>query len=210
MRTAPRKAKTHTSSTDPGRGLDTTDGSPKAPLVRRSVIAASVVSLLVAGGVGWLSAAVAPESAAAAQALTTANAAPTTVRMASPTTVTPIGVAAVSQPATAPTTAAAHTPATSLAPRPAPVAVSSPAPSGCAAALAYLASHSAPGFTFQCPGYALGHQAMTCVNVAGVCPGLKEIVIARACPASWMNEASNSWVLTGQSNRMIDPYGYCT
>jgi hypothetical protein len=88
-------------------------------------------------------------------------------------------------------------------------AVPSTATIGCVAALAYLGSHSAPGFTFQCPGYALGHQAMTCVNVAGVCPGRREIVIAKACPASWMNEASNSWVLAGLSNRMIDPYGFC-
>jgi hypothetical protein len=50
---------------------------------------------------------------------------------------------------------------------------------------------------------------MTCVNVAGVCPGQKLIVIAVACPASWMNEAGNSWVLTGMSSRPIDPYGYC-
>jgi hypothetical protein len=80
---------------------------------------------------------------------------------------------------------------------------------GCAAALAYLVSHAAPGFTFECPGYAQGHQAMTCVDVAGVCPGAKLIALAVACPASWMNEASNSWVLTGLADRPIDPYGYC-
>lgn len=79
----------------------------------------------------------------------------------------------------------------------------------CSAAIAYLGAHSAPGFTFECPGYALGHQAMTCVNVAGVCPGAKLIVISTVCPASYMNEAHNSWVLTGQSSGSIDPYGYC-
>lgn len=78
----------------------------------------------------------------------------------------------------------------------------------CSAAIAYLGAHSAPGFTFECPGYALGHQAMTCVDVAGVCPGAKLIVISTVCPASYMNEAHNSWVLTGQSSG-IDPYGYC-
>ena len=82
-------------------------------------------------------------------------------------------------------------------------------PSGCPAALAYLAAHAAPGFRFVCPGYAYGHQAMTCVNVAGMCPNEELIVIAVACPASWMNEANNSWVLTGRSSGPIDPYGYC-
>jgi len=50
---------------------------------------------------------------------------------------------------------------------------------------------------------------MTCVNSPGVCPGQKEIIIAVACPASWMNEASNSWVLTGMAQGPIDPYGHC-
>jgi len=93
-----------------------------------------------------------------------------------------------------------------MATRPAPAPVLT---GGCAAALAYLASHAAPGFRFECPGYALGHQAMTCVDVPGVCSGQKVIAIAVACPASWMNEASNSWVLTGMSSRPIDPYGHC-
>ena len=80
---------------------------------------------------------------------------------------------------------------------------------GCAAALAYLGAHSAPGFQFECPGYALGHQAMTCVNVAGVCPGVKLIVISDACPAAYMNEAHNSWIVAGLTTGAIDPYGYC-
>jgi hypothetical protein len=79
----------------------------------------------------------------------------------------------------------------------------------CAAALAYLGAHSAPGFRFECPGYALGHQAMTCINVSGVCPGAKLIVISVVCPASYMNEAHNSWVLSGLQAGSIDPYGYC-
>lgn len=79
----------------------------------------------------------------------------------------------------------------------------------CGAALSYLAAHSAPGFRFECPGYALGHQAMTCMNEPGVCPGQKLIAIAVVCPASYMNEASNSWVVIGKSNAPIDPYGYC-
>jgi hypothetical protein len=80
---------------------------------------------------------------------------------------------------------------------------------GCAAALAYLEVHAAPGFSFQCPGYAEGHQAMTCVNVAGVCPGAKLIAISTPCAAAYMNESSNSWVLSGKSDAPIDPYGYC-
>jgi hypothetical protein len=50
---------------------------------------------------------------------------------------------------------------------------------------------------------------MTCVDYAGVCPGSKVIAIADPCPAAYMNEASNSWVLTKQSTRPIDPYGSC-
>lgn len=80
---------------------------------------------------------------------------------------------------------------------------------GCGYALAYLSTHAAPGFSFECPGYSEGHQAMTCVNVPGLCPGTKLIAITTPCAAAYMNEASNSWVLTGQSHAPIDPYGYC-
>jgi hypothetical protein len=80
---------------------------------------------------------------------------------------------------------------------------------GCAAALSYLQSHAAPGFTFECPGSAEGRQAMTCVNVAGVCSGTRLIAISVPCPAAYMNEASNSWVVIGESHAALDPYGYC-
>lgn len=90
-----------------------------------------------------------------------------------------------------------------------PAHASLAATTGCGAALAYLSAHSAPGFHFECPGYALGHQAMTCVNVAGVCPGAKLIVISVVCPASYMNEAHNSWIMAGLASGSIDPYGYC-
>jgi hypothetical protein len=80
---------------------------------------------------------------------------------------------------------------------------------GCGAALSYLSAHAAPGFHFECPGYALGHQAMTCINVAGVCPGSHLIAISDPCSAAYMNEASNSWVLEGRRRAPIDPYGYC-
>jgi hypothetical protein len=102
-------------------------------------------------------------------------------------------------------------------PPPPPAPVSPPAlpsrgaatASGCSAALAYLAAYSAPGFNFACPGYALGHEAMTCMNEPGACPGENLIAIADPCAHAYMNEASNSWVLTGQSSAPIDPYGPC-
>jgi hypothetical protein len=75
--------------------------------------------------------------------------------------------------------------------------------------MTYLSAYAHPGFTFECPGNALGRQGMTCLNVTGVCPGEAIIVIADACPAAYMNEASNSWVLEGQSSAPIDPYGTC-
>ncbi len=80
---------------------------------------------------------------------------------------------------------------------------------GCGAALSYLAAHSAPGFHFDCPGNSEGHQAMTCINVPGICPGSRLIVISVPCAAAYMNEASNSWVLSGLRSAPIDPYGYC-
>ena len=89
------------------------------------------------------------------------------------------------------------------------VVATQPSGYGCAAALSYLQAHAAPGFNFECPAYAEGHQAMTCVNVAGVCPGAKLIAISIPCAAAYMNESSNSWVLSGKSNAPIDPYGYC-
>ncbi len=81
---------------------------------------------------------------------------------------------------------------------------------GCQAALAYLAAHAAPGFSFACPGYAFGRQAMTCMNDPPYCAaGEDVIVIADPCPAAYMNEASNSRVFSGLSDAPIDPYGYC-
>ena len=80
---------------------------------------------------------------------------------------------------------------------------------GCEAALAYLNAYAAPGFSFECPGYAEGHEGMTCVNEPGACPGDNLIAIAVPCPQSYMNEASNSWVALGLSDAPIDPYGSC-
>jgi hypothetical protein len=80
---------------------------------------------------------------------------------------------------------------------------------GCAAALAYLQAYAAKSFTLECPGYAEGHDAMTCLAEQGTCPSSAVIAIADACPAAYMNEASNSWVLSGASDAPIDPYGPC-
>ena len=88
------------------------------------------------------------------------------------------------------------------------VAAPSRAGWGCGAAIAWLSSHSAPGYQMVCPGYAEGHQAMTCNNTAA-CPGEHVIVIAVPCPAAYMNEAHNSWILSGLAVGKIDPYGYC-
>jgi hypothetical protein len=126
-------------------------------------------------------------------------------------------------PASTPSTVAALRKAALGSPAPEPVQSSTRAVSnnsnnapaassggyGCAAALAYLSSHAAPGFSFSCPGYAYGNQAMTCVNHAPQCPNAKIIAIAVPCAAAYMNEASNSWVLTGARSGAIDPYGHC-
>jgi hypothetical protein len=82
---------------------------------------------------------------------------------------------------------------------------------GCPAALAYLAANANSEFSFQCPGYTDGHEAMTCINNAS-CPGEHLIAIADPCPAAYMNEAynSNSWSDSlGEFTRPIDPYGAC-
>ena len=95
--------------------------------------------------------------------------------------------------------------------------------SGCSAALAYLQAYAAPGFAFSCPGYAQGHQAMTCLHdtpqYPNACPGGPTIDISDACPQAYMNETANSWYMTGQlsteqqrygvSYASIDPFGAC-
>jgi hypothetical protein len=94
------------------------------------------------------------------------------------------------------------------APSAAPTAAAVATGWGCGDALAWLSSHAAPGYQFECPGYAEGHQAMTCIN-SEACPGSKLIVIADPCPAAYMNEAHNSWVVSGLAVGTIDPYGSC-
>jgi hypothetical protein len=139
----------------------------------------------------------------------------------------------VPAPAPAPTTtttttvppapAPAPTPPPAPAPAPAPAVAAAPAPTdpgvlpavgqatawGCAAALTYLQAYAAKGFTLECPGYAEGREAMTCMNQAGACPGTSVIAIADPCPQAYMNEASNSFVILGLAATPIDPFGAC-
>jgi hypothetical protein len=119
-------------------------------------------------------------------------------------------------PVTTPTAAVAATPAPAPAPAPTPAssdpatlpAVGQATAWGCGAAIAYLQAYAAKGFTLQCPGYADGREAMTCWNTSS-CPGSAVIAIADACPQAYMNEASNSLVMTGAAEAPIDPYGPC-
>jgi hypothetical protein len=109
---------------------------------------------------------------------------------------------------------------------PAPVVAAAPAPAvyngvlppmgkawawGCAAALQYLTAYAAPDFIITCPGNGNGHEATTtCISGASLCSDGRFISIADPCPAAYMNEASNSWVLIGVwINVPIDPYGQC-
>jgi hypothetical protein len=96
------------------------------------------------------------------------------------------------------------------------VSDASPTTSGCAAALAYLATHAAPGFTAYCPHAASGHQAATTyLNCTATACTDGVIYIADPCPAAYMNEANNSWVFTRAANPWVadrsamDPYGAC-
>ena len=55
----------------------------------------------------------------------------------------------------------------------------------------------APGFVVVCPGYALGREGMTCLDVAGVCLGRAEIVIHLVEPFVVANEFENSQIFSG-------------
>ena len=118
---------------------------------------------------------------------------------------------------TAPTTTTTTTSTTTTTqPPPQSIVTAPPAPAasnpgfGCQEALAYLSTHAAPGFVSTCPHDADGHQATTVCDGAPKCqPGTMFIYIADPCPAAYMNEASNSYVLIGQSNSPWDPFGYC-
>lgn len=97
-------------------------------------------------------------------------------------------------------------------------------PSGCAAALAYLAAHAAPGFVSSCPHDAGGNAAETVVppqpiNNRGVINGAIYINDT-SCAAAYENEAANShghFALDANGDDYytwvwpvpLDPYGRC-
>jgi hypothetical protein len=152
-------------------------------------------------------------AAASAQHVPAVTSPPSTATPAPTTTTTP---AAAPAPAAAPTAGVVATPAAVAAtPAQAPTDPSVVPPVGratawgCTAALAYLQAYAARGFALECPGYAEGQEAMTCRRVAAVCPGSAVIAIADPCPQAYMNEASNSYVITGVADTPIDPYGPC-
>jgi hypothetical protein len=132
-------------------------------------------------------------------------------------TVTPPAAVVVAAPAP-PAAPAPTTPVAAASPVPAVVSTVIGLPprgeatvSSCAAALAYLTAYAAPGFQLECPANAQGHEATTtCISEHTLCDLGRIIEIADPCPAAYMNEASNSWVLLGLSNAPIDPYGYCS
>ena len=149
--------------------------------------------------------------------LTTSTTTSSTTTTTTTTTTPPVPVEAAA-PAPAPTPAPAPAPPVPAAP-PALPAPGHATAWGCSAALAYLQAYAAPGFALDCPGYAEGHEAMTCAHDPNACPNGPTIAISDACPQAYMNEAANSWNLTGQlpteqqkygvSYASIDPFGAC-
>lgn len=162
------------------------------------------------------SGAIEPARATVALPPSTTTAPPTT------TTVPPTTTTTAPPPTT--TTTAPPPPPTTTAPPPAvPVSDSVLPPRGeataygCGPALAYLHAYADPKFQLVCPGFADGHQAVTCISESPCAPGQWMVGIVVPCPAAYMNEAHNSWVLdhdeTGAAipdgSTAIDPYGYC-
>ena len=82
-----------------------------------------------------------------------------------------------------------------------------------------MAAHAAPGFLVICPATVPpGVAALTeTTQTSGFPEGgvfgagiVGAVLIAdTTCAAAWMNEASNTWVLAGQSSAPIDPFGPC-
>jgi hypothetical protein len=141
-----------------------------------------------------------------------------TIRTAT-TPTTPVTQDVAEDPATSPAVSNA-VPIAPVVPPSAPLPLAAPPPApppppavstGCADALAYLTAHQAEGFVATCgPGTAFGRYGVTCWNVAGMCPnGARVIRIACPAPFVYMNEAHNSWSLTGRRTG-IDPFGQGT
>jgi hypothetical protein len=149
---------------------------------------------------------------------TTTTSPPSTAPTAPPATTTAPTAPPATAPTPPPTTSASATTTTPAAtPTTAPAA---PAPStttapvdtgyGCADAVAYLKAHADPAYQIICPADSgPGSEAFTCSNLPGSCVGFQEVIITDPCPAAYMNEASNTWVIDGKSDAPIDPYGSC-
>ncbi|HXQ18404.1 MAG TPA: hypothetical protein VN781_02135 [Acidimicrobiales bacterium] len=166
-----------------------------------------VASVVVGGASPSHGAASDRQSDLSAPAISAAAPSTTTAPPVSTTTTTIAAAPPLAAPAPIATTAAP-----SASPAALPSVSTQPAGYGCAAALSYLSAHAAAGFTVECPGYADGNEAMTCVNHAPECAGEHLIVISDPCPAAYMNEAfnSNSWSdVTDSFTQGIDPYGSC-
>jgi hypothetical protein len=74
----------------------------------------------------------------------------------------------------------------------------------CSASIAEVEArglYPAPGFAVTCPGNALGHEGMTCLNISGICPGRAEIAISLAEPFVVANEFENSRIFAHISVR---------
>jgi hypothetical protein len=163
--------------------------------------------------------------------LTSDPVAPTTTTTTTSTTTTTTSTTTsttsttIATPPPAVLAAAPVTPPPAPAPPPVPVlpAYGHATAWGCAAALPYLQAYAAPGFALDCPGYAMGHEAMTCLHgtpqYPDACPNGPTIAISDPCPQAYMNESANSWLMTGQlsteqqkfgvSYGSIDPFGAC-
>jgi hypothetical protein len=165
---------------------------------------------------------------AAGTQLVSASQAPTTTSTSTTSTTTSTSTTSTTTPpavlaATPVSPPAAPPPAPTPPPVPATPAVGQGTTWGCAAALAYLETYAAPGFALDCPGYAEGHEAMTCLHgtpeYPDACQSGPTIAISDPCPQAYMNESANSWLLTGQlsteqqkfgvSYGSIDPFGAC-
>ncbi len=215
--------------TRPADGAQKVRRQPKRLGPVLGLVSVLVVAGLFAGGALALQAG----AATARLPITRAEPAAPVVGRAVPTVANPVAATLVPS-TTKPATPLTQPPVASTVPVPttvrtAPAAkVAVPvAPDACAVALAYLAAHAAPGFAHFCrPGSlhtALGPStAYTCLpGAAYSCPdGMAEIIIADpTCPASYENEASNSYwdfsragvVRPGmvQNGRTWDPFGAC-
>jgi hypothetical protein len=132
----------------------------------------------------------------------TANAAGSPLPVTVPSTLPP--AADVTPHAPPMPLAAAPAPAATAAPPRPVVAAETSLVDPCPAAIAAVEArglYPAPRFSVTCPGYALGHEGMTCLNVPGVCPGGREIVIHYPEAFVVANEFENSRILSGMPAR---------